>query len=59
MSDTKNPDVKTEKGADPRVTVAGKIDPDVWDKCIERAFRESRARSNSAVVEAALKFYAG
>lgn len=50
---------KVEKPpVDDRITVAGKVPAELWDKCIERGFRESRARTNSAVVIAALEAYA-
>ena len=53
---------KTETGRDSKhagkVAVAGKIDPDVWDACVLRAFTENRVKTNGGVVELALRFYA-
>ena len=50
---------KVEKApVDDRIVVAGRVHADLWDKCIERGFRETRARTNSAVVIAALEAYA-
>lgn len=46
------------KAGDTKMTVAGKIDRDVWDKCELRAFNEDRIKTNSGIVEAALKAYA-
>lgn len=49
---------KAKRRQDGKITVAGVIDPMIFDACIDRAFAESRARTNSAVVTAALEAYA-
>ena len=49
---------KAKGRSDGKITVAGVIDPKIFDSCIDRAFSESRARTNSAVVTAALEYYA-
>lgn len=40
-----------------KLTIAGKVDRGVWDKCQIRAFNESRIKTNSGIVEAALIAY--
>lgn len=39
------------------VVVAVKIDAETWDKAVLKGFRESRARTNSKILEMAIREY--
>ena len=41
-----------------KVLVAGHVDPEVWDKCLVKAFNASRAITKSAIISEALAAYA-
>lgn len=43
---------------DGKVLVAGHVDPEIWDKCLDKAFHTSRTITKSAVISEALAAYA-
>ena len=41
-----------------KILVAGHVDPEIWDKCLVKAFNVSRAITKSAIISEALAAYA-